>query len=57
VRILTDFARLGAVEIVSALPLPTNKTRGYQESLGCVLTAVVVVLASAITLLGYWPSS
>jgi hypothetical protein len=35
------------------MTLPTLKTRGYQESLGCVLT-LVVLLALAITLLTRW---
>jgi hypothetical protein len=38
------------------MPLPTNKVRGFQENLGCLLTAVVV-LAVAITLVAHWLSS
>jgi hypothetical protein len=38
------------------MSLPTHKVRGYQESLGCLLT-VVGVLAVAITLVAHWLSS
>jgi hypothetical protein len=37
------------------MSLPTHKVRGYQESLGCVLTAVAL-LAVVITLLAHWLS-
>ena len=35
------------------MTLPTSKVRGYQESLGCVLT-FVALLAIAITLVSRW---
>jgi hypothetical protein len=35
------------------MSLPTSKVRGYQESLGCVLT-FVALLAVAIALLTRW---
>jgi hypothetical protein len=38
------------------MSLPTHKVRGYQESLGCLLT-VVGALAVAITLIAHWLSS
>jgi hypothetical protein len=38
------------------MSLPANKVRGYQESLGCLLT-FVGVLAVAITLVAHWLSS
>jgi Tfp pilus assembly protein PilX len=37
------------------MSLPANKVRGFQESLGCVLT-FVVVMAIVITLLARWLS-
>jgi hypothetical protein len=56
VRIRTDPTRIGVVEIEYAMTLPTNKVRGLQENLGCLLT-FVFVLAIAITLLAHWLSS
>jgi hypothetical protein len=56
VRIRTDPIRVGVVEIEYAMTLPTNKVRGLQENLGCLLT-FVFVLAIAITLLAHWLSS
>jgi hypothetical protein len=44
------------VKIYYAMSLPTQRVRGYQESLGCLLT-VVGVLAVAITLVAHWLSS
>jgi hypothetical protein len=35
------------------MSLPADKVRGYQESLGCVLT-FVALLAIAITLVSRW---
>jgi hypothetical protein len=35
------------------MSLPTDKVRGYQESLGCVLT-FIAILAIVITLLARW---
>jgi hypothetical protein len=38
------------------MSLPTNKARGFQENLGCLL-AFVVALAVAITLVAHWLSA